>query len=132
MAGGAEIMRSWSKTHVPAANTQATITQPAPGQGKKLVCTGLTVAFAAGAAAPTATTATVSLIDGATGGTTFLWQMTLGVVATAGATNGHSRPGKWVASHNTALTLEFSAAGGANTLESVSMEGYIEDDVVRV
>lgn len=89
------------------------------------VCTGLTVVLVAGASAPTATTVSVALIDGAAGGTTYLWgPHNLGIPAVAGATNGIVvEPIRKPGSANTAMTLEFSAAGGANTIESVSMEG---------
>lgn len=122
------IKTSWSQTHRPAANTQATATQPAPGLGKRLVCTGLTVTLVAGAVAPTATTINVSLIDGATGGTTYKWGTVLGMPAVAGATNGVAKNGPFVGSLNTPLTLEFSAAAGANTVESISFEGIVIEE----
>lgn len=126
--GGANVKRTWAVTHVPAANTQATISQLSGGPNTRVVCTGITVAFVAGATAPTAVTRTASLIAGATGGTTCRWQMKVGVVATAGATNGHSRFGRWVSAVGAGLTLEFDSAGGANTEQSVSMEGFFEDN----
>ena len=114
----------FSKHHVPAANTQATATQAAAGDGKRNVCTWLTVTLAAGATAPAAVNVSVSLIDGATGGTTYLWRMTLSLAAVAGQSNEFGLSGLWlVGSQNTAMTLEFSAAGGLNTFESVSFGG---------
>lgn len=110
--------------HVPSANTVATASIAAGGAGVRNVCTGLTAVIAATATAPTAVNVIVNLIDGATGGTTFLWRMTLSLPATAGETRGVTRSGLWLpGTTNTALTLEFSAAGGANTIESVSLEG---------
>lgn len=120
--GGAENV--WTASHLPAANTQATISRAAAGAGIRNVCTSLTVMLVAGATAPTAATVTVSLIDGATGGTTYLWRAAISVPATAGATNGISITGLWLpGTANTALTLEFSAAAGLNTIESVTMSG---------
>ena len=114
----------WTTAHLPAANAQATITRAAAGAGIRNVCTGRTIVFAAGATAPTAINLSVSLIDGATGGTTYLWRSTLSLPAVAGAVNGITRSGLWLpGTANTGMTLEFSVAGGANTIESVSMEG---------
>ena len=114
----------WTVHHVPAANTVATITQAAAGAGVRNVCTGLTVMLVAGATAPTAIQVSASLIDGAAGGTTYLWRAVLSCPATAGATTGVALSGLWLpGTANTGMTLEFSAAGGANTVESVSMSG---------
>ena len=114
----------WTAIHVPAANTQATATKAAAGVGIVNVCTAITVTLAAGATAPTAINLQVNLIDGASGGGTYLWRTTISLPATAGATTGYVLsdvvlPG----TANTAMTLEFSGAGGANTIESVSMSG---------
>lgn len=116
----------WTKTHGPAANTPATCTQAAAGAGKRNVCTGLTVMLVSNTVAPAAAAVVVRLIDGASGGTTYLWEMRLSLPATAGAASGAVRENLFiVGSPNTAMTLEFSAAGGANTFESVSMEGAV-------
>lgn len=114
----------WSQHHVPAANTQATATQALAGKNARNVCTWLTVTLAGGAVAPAAVNVSVSLIDGASGGTTFLWRKTMSLAAVAGQENTFGLSGLWlVGSQNTAMTLEFSAAGGANTFESVSFGG---------
>lgn len=114
----------WTAVDQPAANTQATETRAAAGAGVRNVCTSITAMFAAGASAPTAVNVSVVLRDGATGAGTILWAASLSIPATAGATNGISVGGLWIpGSANTAMTLEFSAAGGANTIESVSMTG---------
>lgn len=114
----------WTAIHVPAANTQATVSKAAAGVGIRNVVTALTATIAATATAPTAVNVTVNLIDGATGGTTYLWRMTLSLPAVAGETRGVQKNNCWLpGTANTATTLEFSAAGGANTIESVSMEG---------
>lgn len=115
----------WYALHRPAANTQATVTVGAPGLGLALVCERLTVTLAAGASTPTATTVQVSLINGNSGGTDYRWGTTLGIAAVSGATNGVFGQGDWFASENTALTLEFSAAAGANTIESIAMHGRV-------
>ncbi len=118
----------WVMTHNPAVNVQATISQPAPGVGIRNVVTGLTITLVANSTAPTATVVTVAVIDGATGGTLFLWgPIRMGIAAVAGAMNGIAKSSMWLqGTPNTATTLEFSAAAGANTFESVVMEGTTE------
>lgn len=116
---------TWYVHHVPAANTQATITQSAAGVGVKNACLGFTVTLASSSTtAPAAIQLTVALIDGASGGTTYLWRSVLALPAVAGAVVSIVQGNAYyVGSANTALTLEFSAAGGANTIQSVSMRG---------
>ena len=119
---GAEGSIPTQHTHVPAANTQATIAKSAGAAGVRNVCTQITVTLAADTTAPAAVAATVNLIDGASGGTTYLWRARLSLPAVAGATNGIVVVPCWfVGTAATALTLEFAAAGGANTFQTVSM-----------
>lgn len=125
MGGRLNGFGDWAQGHTPAANTQATTTKAAGGAGVRHVCTSISATLVAGATAPTATTVEVALRDGATGAGTILWEQTIGIQAVAGATNAiHIAPLNIIGSANTAMTLEFSAAAGANTLESVSMTGY--------
>lgn len=120
---------TWTASHLPAANVQATIAKAAAGAGVRNVFTALTVVFAAGATAPAAVNTSVSLIDGVSGGTTYLWRSTISLPATAGAMNGIALTDLWlVGTANTALTLEFLAAGGLNTFESVTMSGITISD----
>jgi hypothetical protein len=115
----------WVVTHAPATNTQATASKAAGGAGVKHVCQGLCICLAAGGTAPTATQLTVNLRDGLTGAGTILAAFTVAITAVAGAficiplTDLNI-----VGSAATAMTLEFSAAGGANTYESVTLMGY--------
>ena len=119
---GAEGSIPTQHTHVPAANTQATIAKSAGAAGVRNVCTQITVTLAADTTAPAAVAATVNLIDGASGGGTYLWRARLSLPAVAGATNGIVVVPCWfVGTAATALTLEFSAAAGASTFETVSM-----------
>jgi hypothetical protein len=114
----------WSGHHVPAANTQATNSKAAAGVGIRNVVTWLTASIAATATAPTAVNLNINLIDGASGGTTYLWRTTISLPATAGEVRGVALSNLWLpGTANTATTLEFSAAGGANTIESVSFGG---------
>ena len=131
MAGGAGIKRAnpveiglgyvASLLHEPAAGSQATITAAAPGIGFRNICLGFTVTFLGSASAPAAALRSVRLIDGASGGTTYLWGTRLAVPATAGTGMGATREGWWRGSENTALTLEFDS-GLANAVQTVEME----------
>ena len=115
----------WSVTHAPAANTQATASKAAGGAGVRHVCTAISATLVAGATAPTATTATLNLRDGATGAVTVLMSWTLGLEATAGKTVTLSLSGLSIfGTANTAMTLEYSGASGANSLQSVNIVGY--------
>ena len=107
--------------HIPAANTLATASRSAGAAGVRHVCTAITVALAATATAPTAVQLNVQLIDGASGGGTYLWRAVIALPAVAGAMTGFVVTGLWLpGTAATAMTLEFSAAGGANTVESAS------------
>jgi hypothetical protein len=109
------------KNHSPAANTQATASAAAAGAGVRWVCTAIMAGIAATGTAPAATSVTLNLRDGASGAGTVLWSAELGVPATAGATAGVAISDLWIpGSANTAMTLEFAAAGGANTKEWVN------------
>ncbi len=105
------------------ANTLASATLAAGAAGVRHICTGITATIGAGATAPTAIQLTVVLRDGASGAGTIKWQAVISLPATAGAMSGVARSDLWIpGTAATAMTLEFSAAGGANTFESVSME----------
>lgn len=129
-AAGRQIVRpwgsaSWAQGDAPAVNTKATTTKAAGGAGVRHVCTGIVGSFAAGTSAPTAINLLVLLRDGSTGAGTVLWAATLSLPATAGqnapvvvATGLNIR-----GSANTAMTLEFSVAGGANTFQCVGLQG---------
>jgi hypothetical protein len=115
---------NWSITHTPAANTQATITQ-ALATGFRHVATSISFTFAADTGIVAAATVLVNLRDGATGAGTILWSQRVSVPATAGSCTtvslgSLSIPG----TASTAMTLEFAAAGGASTFESVALTGY--------
>lgn len=109
--------------NVPAAATQATITQAAGGAGVKNVCTSITITLAS-TAAPTAGVVTFHLRDGATGAGTILWSGQLSITAVAGASASLSTGAIWIeGTANTAMTLESSAAPPAASFATVSMSG---------
>lgn len=114
----------WDVQHVPAANAKATATQTSAGAGVRNVCTGFTVTLASNGTAPAAVQLTVQVVDGIATGTTYLWITVIALPAVAGAITSFVRSGLWLpGTADTAMTIEFSAAGGANTIESVTMEG---------
>lgn len=116
---------NWSVTHAPAAAAQATASKAAGAAGVRHVCTGFTVTLVGGAAAPTAALVTVNLRDGATGAGTILSTLTLAIAAVAGTCNVHHvGPLNVVGSAATAMTVETSAATGANVSASVTLYGY--------
>lgn len=115
----------WTASHEPATNVQATATKAAAGAGVKNIIRGLTVVLAAfDGLKPSPTQRFVRLIDGPSGGPTILWRAVSSIPGAAGATDTIALAGMAIeGSPNTAMTLEFSAAGGPNTIESVSMWG---------
>lgn len=116
--------RNWSATHAPAANVQATCTRPAE-TGKRHICTGvvarivgLTGLVGGGAYA------VCHLRDGASGAGAILASFAL-VVPSLGAGDDVVATGLNIAgSVGNAMTLEFAAAGGGSTAESVTLSGY--------
>lgn len=122
MSSGGE---KWTINHTPAAGAQATISRAAAGANKKHHAKGLIATFVAGAAAPTAKTLLVNLRAGATGAGTILASWGMSIPATAGAAcppvclGEVDIPGE----DNAAMTLEFAEAGGANTVEAVTLIG---------
>ncbi len=113
---------NWSVAHTPVAATQATATKAAGATGVRLVCTYITFSLAVAATAQTILQ--VSLRDGATGAGTILWSMNVlkaaGESMTVFSLSGLNIEG----STATAMTIEFSAAGVAASLQSVAMGGY--------
>lgn len=115
---------AFTVSHVPAVNVAATVTRAAPGVGRRIVITGFDAIVANGGTAPTATTAVPSLVSGST----TKWSATFGVQATAGDTVGITKANRWIiCGENEAVTLSFAAASGANTYQSVNLEGVIEE-----
>lgn len=116
---------NWYVTHAPAAAAQATASKAAGAAGVRHVCTGFTVTLAGGAAAPTAALVTVNLRDGATGAGTIISTLTLAVTAVAGmCVVHHVGPLNVFGTAATAMTVETSAATGANVSASVTLYGY--------
>lgn len=112
---------NWTAVHAPAAATQATISKAAGGAGVRHIATGITATIACGATAQTPIN--VYLRDGATGAGAIIWAGAIaapangvGVITLTGLSI--------VGTANTAMTLEFSAAGVAASVEAVTLTGY--------
>lgn len=109
--------------HRPAAATQATISIAADAGGRH-VCKSVTASIAATGTA--SGPEVVVLRDGATGAGTVLWSCALS--APANGTANISVPMNVIGTKNTAMTLEFVAAGAANTFETVAITYYTEKE----
>lgn len=117
-------LSTWSVTHSPAANNQATATKAGGGGTVRHVATSITVCTIDTAGTGSATIA--HLRDGGTGAGTVMrtWYMTTQSVTGIGQGCYNLSGLNMSGSANTAMTLEFTAAGGANVLESVTVTGY--------
>jgi hypothetical protein len=114
----------WSVVHQPAANVVATATK-AGSAGVRHVATGLYADLVAGAVAPAAAATAAVLRDGAAGAGAIIWAQQVSVQAIAGdRDNIEIADENIVGTAGNAMTLELQAAGGANTVESVTLTGY--------
>lgn len=112
---------AWAVNHLPAAATKATISKAAGAAGTKHVCTSLSATTSTVGTAQTVIN--VALRDGATGAGTVL--LAKQIILPANTTWNWDLSGlNIVGSDATAMTLEFSAAGVADSVQSVAMAGY--------
>jgi hypothetical protein len=113
----------WALTHAPAVATRATISRAAVATARH-VCSSISATFCV-AAADIATGGLLHLRDGATGAGTILRSWRLNVMDAAGGTLQVEIAGiHLTGSVNTAMTLEFAAAPGAASFQSVGLGGY--------
>lgn len=113
---------NWSVVNFPAAATQATASRAAGGAGVRHVCTGFTFSCSGAAAAATGLLQAV-IRDGATGVGTIIW--TASIQAPLADSKEITVSGlSLLGTANTAMTIEFVAAGAAGTQEAVTMYGY--------
>jgi hypothetical protein len=119
---------AWRVAHAPAANVQATATKAA-AVGLRNVLRSVCFTLAAGAVAPAAVQLGVVVRDGASGAGVVLWAGVMSLEAVAGSSAlPVALSGLWIeGSPNTAMTVEFSAAAGANTVEAVSATGVLSE-----
>jgi len=114
-------LSTWSITNTPAAATQATISKAASGAGARHVATSISACTAQTAAGQTPIA--INLRDGATGAGTILRTWKIATVL------GDSRcidisNLSIIGSINTAMTIEFAAAGVAGSEQTVNMSGF--------
>lgn len=119
---GAQIVTqpgNWAQQDAPGGNTQATTTRAAVA-GQRHVCTSIHASLAG-----TGVSGLVNVLlrDGASGVGAVLWNGVM-VIAAGESRNIDLAPLHILGSVNTAMTLEFDAAGGVNTEEAVSLTGY--------
>lgn len=112
---------TWSVIDTDVGATQSTATRAAGGGTVRHVATGVTICRGDTAvAAP----ALVHLRDGATGAGTILRSWVIGV-SVANESKCENVTGlNMTGSANTAMTLEFAAAGAASSTSTVSLTGY--------
>lgn len=115
-------LSTWSVTHSPATNTQATASKAAGGGTVRHVATGITACFVN--TNVTAGGGAVNLRDGASGAGTIKWTAYIGATAAPQDNKCISLPITIIGTANSAMTLEFSGAGGADTFETVTLTGY--------
>jgi len=111
---------TWSVIDTDVGATQSTATRAAGGGAVRHVATGITICRGdTAAAAP----ALIHLRDGATGAGTILRSWVIGVGA--GLSQCENVTGlNMTGSANTAMTLEFAAAGAATSTSTVTLTGY--------
>jgi hypothetical protein len=115
---------SWTAVHNPGANVVASASKAAGAAGVRHVATAIYAKLQGGTAAPAAVQATVRLRDGASGAGTVLFETVLTIGGAIAATDEVFLEDLWIeGSPATAMTLEFAAAGGANTFEVVDLVG---------
>ena len=112
----------WSVNHVPAAATQATATRAAGAAGVRHVAQRV-IASISTVAATAQTPLLLHLRDGATGAGTILASWSVAALGTTWVQVDVG--GLWiVGTAATAMTLEFAAAGVANSQAVVTLVGF--------
>jgi hypothetical protein len=110
----------------PAVNTAATATHAAV-PGKQHILNTIHCTFNAGAVAPGAVQVSMVIRDGASGTGPVIWSSQMALTAVAGQASPPIELGGLAiqGSPGNAMTIEFTAAGGANTFETVSGTGFV-------
>lgn len=110
---------SWQATNTPAANVQATAARAAGAAGVRHIATSI---HACSQEAVLANSVFVNVRDGATGAGTVIW--TGFVKNLVNDSRCINVPVSLIGSAATAMTLEFTAAGGAGNRQTVTLTGY--------
>ena len=121
--GAAAIVKQddWAITHTPAAATQATISKGAVASTYHVATS---ISFMCAVGSTPQTLIQVNLRDGATGAGTILWSMSIIKAASEQPTFVTISGLSVIGTVNTAMTLEFSAAGVTSSVQSVALTGY--------
>lgn len=117
----------WTIVNAAAVNTAATVTKAAGAAGVKHVLTSITASLASDGTGMTVPASPVNVVvrDGATGAGTIIWEAVIGCPATAGDSRTIALSGlSIVGSAATAMCIEFTAAGGAHSFQTISGTGY--------
>jgi hypothetical protein len=128
---GAQSDSTFKLYHDPGANTLATATKAAVA-GQRNVADCVVATLTAAATAPAAINVQVLIRDGATGVGTILASWRLALPATGGGSSMpvDACPGggglQIIGTAGNAMTVEFSAAAGANTFETIWARGHTE------
>jgi len=112
----------WQVVHAPAAAVQATIGQAAGGAAIRNHLVALQATLAA-AVAP-ADAINVHVRDGGTGAGTIIWSGAIAAIADGMGVLSIQFDPPLRGTANTVLTVEFSAAGPAGSVETVNAQGY--------
>ena len=114
-------LSTWSVTHTPAAPTQATISKAAGGGTVRHVATSITACSAQGATAQTPIA--INLRNGATGAGTIIRSWKISTIIQDSKCVDLSGLAM-IGSANTAMTIEFAAAGVAASEQTVTLTGF--------
>lgn len=113
--------QQWGITNTSAAAGTATISKAAiTGFRHVAMCVSASIGVGAAAQGPV----TFVVRDGATGAGTVIWTGTMSAAAAGTGMIAQQCGLNIVGSVSTAMTIEFTAAGAANTVESVSLSGF--------
>lgn len=117
---------TFTVTSNPAVNTTASVTHAAV-TGKQHICQTIHCTFNAGTSAPGASQVSVVLRDGGSGVGAVLWATQMALQAVAGQASPVVEQSGLAVQGTTgnSMTLEFTAAGGANTFETVALTGFV-------
>lgn len=115
----------WVVTHAPAASNQASASKAAGVGGVRHVCTSVSFNLTQTSTGGTPFTGVVNLRDGATGAGSVLATWSIAVPTAACSNSNFSLSSlNIIGTADTAMTLEFTAGGGAQTVESCTITGY--------
>lgn len=115
---------TWAVNHVPATATQATISKAAVAATRH-VCTAISWSLCVDGTNAQAVIRKIYLRDGATGAGTILMAWAVNIaVATGNPVTFSISDLNIVGSVNTAMTLEFDAAGVTGSQQTVNLVGY--------